>query len=95
MMRKICRSIHAAPGEAVDVEGGGANEEEKEKGLDLNGVVEKAEVMFRIQMEHVLIVFSRWVSLTGRLACRPFSPKKQLSSRKPTVRISLPLTISG
>ena len=45
-MRKICRSIHAAPGEAVDVEGGGAGEEEKEKGLDLNSIVERAEVMF-------------------------------------------------
>ena len=41
-MRKMCRSIHAPPGEAVDIEGG-AGEEEKE---NLNSVVERAEVMF-------------------------------------------------
>ena len=57
-MRKICRSIHAPPGEPVDVEGGAAGEEEKEKGLDLNSIVERAEVMFGIQKEHVLILFS-------------------------------------
>ena len=50
-MRKICRSIHAPPGEAVDVEGGaaGGEEKEKEKGLDLNSIVERAEVMFQVQ----------------------------------------------
>ena len=57
-MRKICRSIHAPPGEPVDVEGGAAGEEEKEKGLDLNSIVERAEVMFGIQIEPVLILFS-------------------------------------
>ena len=57
-MGKICRSIHAPPGEPVDVEGGAAGEEEKEKGLDLNSIVERAEVMFGIQIEHVLILFS-------------------------------------
>ena len=50
-MRRICRSIHAPPGEAVDVEGGaaGGEEKEKEKGLDLNSIVERAEVMFQVQ----------------------------------------------
>ena len=50
---KICRSIHAPPGEAVDVEGGGAGEEEKEKGLNLNSIVERAEVMFLMQKNAV------------------------------------------
>ena len=49
LTRTICRSIHAPPGEAVDVEGGGAGEEEKEKGLNLNSIVERAEVMFLMQ----------------------------------------------
>ena len=41
-MSKMCRSIHAPPGEAVDIEEG-AGEEEKE---NLNSVVERAEVIF-------------------------------------------------
>ena len=51
MTRTICRSIHAPPGEVVDVEGGaaGGEEKEKEKGLDLNSIVERAEVMFQVQ----------------------------------------------
>jgi putative sterol carrier protein len=44
---EFARSIHAAPGEPVDVEGavaaGQEKEKEKEKGLDLNSIVERAE----------------------------------------------------
>ena len=53
LTRTICRSIHAPPGEAVDVEGGVVGEEEKEKGLNLNSIVERAEVMFLVQKNAV------------------------------------------
>ena len=49
------RSIHAPPGEPVDIEGGvvaggavvGVGGHQEEKGLNLNSIVERAEVLLQ------------------------------------------------
>ena len=104
------RSIHAPPGESVDVEGGvvaggavgGVGGHQEEKGLNLNSIVERAEVLlqfctvaskmtsahFWCFLGYILnFDFTRWGTVTGRRVCKPSSPKKPLWSRRPMVMI--------
>ena len=104
------RSIHAPPGEPVDVEGGvvaggvvgGVGGHQEEKGLNLNSIVERAEVLLQFStvgskmtyahfwcfLGYILnFDFTRWGTVTGRLVYKPSSLKKPLWSQRPMVAI--------